>query len=61
MLSKNKQICIAVSDELIKEAQALCQTKSKGELIELALQEFVIKHKPMDLRELKGASVLNAD
>lgn len=61
MLGKNKLISIAVNDELLSEAQALSQIKSKRKLIELVLREFVAKHKRMDLRELKGLYQLGTD
>ncbi len=52
---------IVLNDDLVSEAQALSQIKTKRELIEVALREFVANHKRMDLRELKGVNELSAD
>jgi Arc/MetJ family transcription regulator len=52
---------IVLNDELVTEAQALSHIKTKRELIEAALQEFVANRKRMDLRELKGVNELRTD
>ncbi len=52
---------IVLNDKLVSEAQALSQIKTKRELIEVALQEFVANHRRKDLRELKGVSELRVD
>lgn len=52
---------IVLNDELVTEAQALSHIKTKRELIEVALQEFVANRKRMDLRELKGVNELRTD
>lgn len=52
---------IVLNDELVIEAQALSKIKTKRELIEVALREFVANHKRMDLRELRGINELRAD
>ena len=52
---------IVLNDALVTEAQALSHIKTKRELIEVALQEFVANRKRMDLRELKGVNALRAD
>ena len=52
---------IVLNDELVSEAQALSLIKTKRELIEVALQEFVANRKRMNLRELKGINELRAD
>ena len=52
---------IVLNDELVTEAQALSQIKTKRELIEVALREFVANRKRMDLRELKGVNELRTD
>ena len=52
---------IVLNDELVTEAQALSQIKTKRELIEVALKEFVANRKRMDLRKLKGINELRAD
>ena len=50
---------IVLNDELVREAQALSQIRTKRELIETALKEFVAHRKRLDLRELKGAGLLD--
>jgi Arc/MetJ family transcription regulator len=52
---------IALNDELVTEAQALSRIKTKCEVIEVALKEFVANRKRMDLRKLKGSNELRAD
>ena len=52
---------IVLDDDLIEEAQALSQIKTKRELIEVALREFVESRKRLDLRELRGVADLHAD
>ncbi len=52
---------IVLNDDLVTEAQALSQIKTKRELIEVALQEFVANRKRLDLRELRGINELSAD
>lgn len=45
---------IVLDDQLVREAQALSHIKTKRELIEQALKEFVAHRKRLNLRELKG-------
>lgn len=52
---------IVLDDGLVREAQALSQIKTKRELIDQALREFVAHRKRLDLRELKGVGELRAD
>lgn len=52
---------IVLDDQLVKEAQALSQIKTKRELIEQALKEFVAHRKRLNLRELKGMGGLRSD
>jgi len=52
---------IVLNDELVSEAQALSHIKTKRELIDVALREFVENRKRMDLRELRGVNELRAD
>jgi Arc/MetJ family transcription regulator len=52
---------IVLDEDLVKEAQALSQIKTKRELVEVALREFVDNRKRMDLRELRGVADLRAD
>ena len=50
---------IVLDDKLVAEAQALSQIKTKRELIDAALREFVEHRKRLDIRELKGALLLD--
>lgn len=52
---------IVLDDQLVQEAQALSQIKTKRELIEQALKEFVANRKRLNLRELKGMGGMRAD
>ena len=51
---------IVLDDELVSQAQALSHIKTKRELIQVALQEFVANRKRMDLRHLRGVNELRA-
>jgi Arc/MetJ family transcription regulator len=52
---------VVLDDKLVEEAQALSQIKTKRELIDTALREFVAHRKQLDLRDLKGVGELRAD
>ncbi len=52
---------IVLDDELVKEAQSLSQIKTKREVVDVALREFVANRKRLDLRELRGAKLLDTD
>ena len=45
---------IVIDDRLMKEALRLSRYKTKKELIQKALEEFIQNRKRRDLRELKG-------
>ena len=45
---------IDLDDALIKEALRFAQVRTKRELVNLALREFVAMHRRKDLRELRG-------
>lgn len=45
---------IVLNEDLIEEAFKYAQVKTKRELVNLALKEFVTNHKRKDLRELAG-------
>ena len=49
---------IVLDEQLVEEAQALSHIKTKRELIDKALREFVMHRKRLDLRELKGVREL---
>jgi len=52
---------IVLDDQLVSEAQALSQIKTKRELIEQALKEFVAHRKRLNLRDLKGMGGIRED
>lgn len=52
---------IILNDELVAEAQALSDIKTKRELVEEALKEFIANRKRLDVRKLKGINELRAD
>lgn len=52
---------ILLNDALIAEAQALSGIKTKRELVEEALKEFIANRKRLDIRKLKGINELRAD
>jgi Arc/MetJ family transcription regulator len=52
---------IVLDDNLVARAQSLSQIKTKRELIETALREFVAHRERLDLRDLKGIGELRAD
>jgi Arc/MetJ family transcription regulator len=45
---------IVLDDELVKEAFEYADVKTKRELVDLALREFVANHRRRDIRELRG-------
>ena len=52
---------IELDAELVREAQALSQIRTKRELIHRALQEFVDNRKRLDLHELEGSDLLDPE
>lgn len=45
---------VDLNDRLVEEGFKLCEVKTKKDLVNLALTEFVQNHKKKDLRELFG-------
>jgi Arc/MetJ family transcription regulator len=45
---------IVLDDELVKQALQYAGVKTKRELVERALREFVENHRRRDVRELRG-------
>lgn len=45
---------IELNDSLVKEAFKYAEVKTKKELIDLSLKEFITNRKRMDLSEIKG-------
>jgi|TARA_Y100000310_G_scaffold339896_2_gene434015 Arc/MetJ family transcription regulator len=52
---------IVLNDDLVREAQALSQIKTKRELIETALKEFVAHRKQLNPLDLKGARLISRE
>lgn len=52
---------IVLDDELVQEAMRLSRIKTKRELVEQALREFVAFRKRLDVRDLKGAGDIRED
>ena len=45
---------IVIDDELMTQAMKLSQLKTKKEVVDLALQEYVNNHSRLNLLDLKG-------
>ena len=52
---------IELDAELVREAQALSGIRTRRELIDRALREFVNNLKRLDLRELEGLDLLDPE
>jgi Arc/MetJ family transcription regulator len=52
---------IVLDDELVKEAFRHSNAKTKRELVDLALREYVENHKRRDIRELRGKGLIRPD
>lgn len=52
---------IVLDDQLVQETLALSHIKTKRELIEQALKEFIAHRKRLNLRELKGTGGIRND
>ncbi len=52
---------IVLDETLVQEALRLSQLKTKRELIDAALKEFVAHRKRLNLRDLKGTGGLRGD
>lgn len=52
---------IILDEHLVNEAGSLSGIKTKPELVNQALKEFIEHHKRLDLRELKGMGGLHDD
>ena len=50
---------IVLDDKLVEEAQAISKIKTKRELVDVALREFVANRKRLDVRDLKGSGGLD--
>lgn len=52
---------IELDDELLRTAFSYTAVKTKRELVQLALQEFVDQHRRRDLRDLRGCGGIAAE
>ncbi len=52
---------IVLDDALVAEAQKLSRIKTKRQLVDQALREFVANRKRLDLRDLAGSGLLADD
>lgn len=52
---------IVLDDALVQEALLLSQLKTKRELIDVALQEFVAHRKRLNIRDIKGLGGISDD
>ena len=50
-----------LDDALVAEAQRLSRIKTKRQVVDQALREFVANRKRLDLRELAGSDLLAED
>lgn len=52
---------IVLDEELVEEAFRYAGVRTKRELVDLALREFVENHKRKDVRELRGKGLIRPD
>lgn len=52
---------IVLDDGLVEEAFKHADVKTKRELVDLALREFVANHRRCDIRELRGKILIDPD
>ncbi len=52
---------IVLDDELVKAAFKVSKLRTKRELVDRALREFVAHHGRLDVRELRGKVTIRAD
>jgi Arc/MetJ family transcription regulator len=52
---------IVLDDALVAEAQRLSRIKTKRQVVDQALREFVANRKRLDVRELAGSDLLAED
>ena len=61
MLGCRMRTNIELDEELVETAFRYAPVKTKKELVDLALREFVASHQRKDLRELKGTGGIRPD
>lgn len=52
---------IVLNDELIEQAMRISQVKTKREIIDLALREFVSRHSQKNILDLVGQELIDPD
>ncbi len=52
---------IVIEDELVEEAFRYAGVRTKRQLVDLALREFVENHRRKDVRELRGKGLIRPD
>ena len=52
---------IVLDDQLITEAMALAKVKTRREMVDRALREYVIRHRQRALRNLVGRELIDPD
>lgn len=52
---------IVLNDELLAEAMHLSRSKTKREVVDLALQELVARYRQRKLKRLKGRDLIDPD
>ena len=50
---------VVLDDELVREAMALSQLKTKRDLVDQALREFVAFRKRLNIRDLRGSGLID--
>lgn len=50
---------VVMDDELVREAMTLSGLRTKRELVEVALREFVAFRKRLDVRDLRGEGLID--
>jgi len=57
----NMRTNIVLDKELVEEAFRYAGVRTKRELVDLALREFVENHRRKDVRELRGKGLIRPD
>lgn len=52
---------IVLDDQLITEAMALAKVKTRREMVDRALREYVARHRQRSLRDLVGRDLIDAN
>ena len=50
---------VVLDDELVREAMALSQLKTKRDLVDQALREFVAFRKRLNIQDLRGSGLID--